>query len=784
MALSTKNGGATDSHSGDANSARVQHQHWRVYGQVQGVGFRPFVFNLAQHFHLVGGVFNDGAGVQINLQGKVGNLQHFHQHFLNELPAAARVERVERVILDELLDKTRFEILQSQPGSVHTTVTPDLALCQNCLNELFDSSDRRYLYPFINCTACGPRYTIVENLPYDRPSTTMASFSLCPACQSEYNNPKDRRFHAQPNACEQCGPQLTLLDHEGNIVSELDPTAGLVKRLKAGDVVAIKSLGGFHLACDARNVDAVNRLRERKSRAQKPFALMVANLVSAADFVELGQKTEECLLSSAAPIVLLKKKKLADKQLQNIAPELSEIGIMLPSAPLHWLLFYEAAGRPKNKTWLAEKQALVLVMTSANPQGEALVYQNDTAVERLAGIADSFLVHNREIETRCDDAIVQADGHVIRFARGFAPGVIRMAQGGPAVLACGGWYKNSVTLTDQNRALLSHYIGDLDKVENCRAMEKTVAHFLRLFESQPAAVACDLHPDFYSTRFAEQFAHSRQLPLIKVQHHQAHIAAVMAEHQLDGPVLGLALDGTGMGDNGKIWGGELLKVDTEGFQRLGYLKELALPGGDRASLEPWRIAVSFLYLSGNEARAELLYGKRVEYQTVIQMIKQQLNCPMSSSAGRWFDIAASLLGVCDKVSYEAEAAIKLEALASSYGRVEADKKAYCIEANRLDVSPLIERLIECTNPAWGAALFHATFSQALADWLTENSRQHGCDDIVLAGGCFSNRLLRDSLTAQLKTRHLNVWNAKQVPCNDSGLSLGQAWVALNKINNE
>ena len=757
----------------------------RVRGQVQGVGFRPFVHRLARELGISGWVRNDGEGVEISAHGDSHAVQALMLRLRTDAPPLARVDAVEsRDASSEAA--AGFAILESAGGPARTAVTPDAATCPLCLTELFDPADRRYRYPFVNCTDCGPRYTITRQLPYDRARTSMAAFELCPACGEEYRDPASRRFHAEPNACRVCGPRLALLDGAGEPVAEDDVVAAAVARLLGGEILALKGLGGFHLACDANDPHAVMRLRERKAREEKPFAVMSANPASLRELAEIGGGEESLLGSSQRPIVLLRKKPACDRLLAGIAPGVGWLGAMLPYTPLHYLLFHQAAGRPNGTAWLDRPQALLLVMTSANPHGEPLVIGNDEAVERLAGIADAFVTHDRDILLRCDDSVVRpapeapARPRFVRRARGFTPRAIPLAHAGPSVLACGGWFKNTVCLTRGSEAFVSQHLGDLDNASACRALEETVAHLMAVLEIRPETVAHDLHPDFHSTRFAAAFAAERGIPALTVQHHHAHVAAVLAEHRVAGPALGLALDGVGLGTDGAAWGGELLRVEGSRSERLGHLAPLGLPGGDRAAREPWRMAASALHALGRGGEIAARYPGAAG-AAVRQMLERGLNAPPTSSCGRLFDAAAGLLGVKDTASFEGQAAMLLEGLAEAHGPAAPLAPGYLLDAaGGLDFRPLLARIADTADAAFGAALFHATVADGLAQWAARAARRSGIATVVLGGGCFLNAILSRSLRAALEQAGFTVLEACQVPPNDGGLSLGQAWVAMQR----
>ena len=755
----------------------------QIRGQVQGVGFRPFVYRLANELTLRGWVRNDAAGVAIEAQGPATALERFLAA-LRQPPPLARIDELQTTVLPVRNGEAGFVIHASRAGPVLAEITPDVAVCADCLAELFDPADRRYRYPFINCTHCGPRYTITRAIPYDRPNTSMAGFPFCPACAREYHDPGDRRFHAQPVACPVCGPRLRLCDAQGNPLAVADAIAATLEQLQDGAIVAIKGLGGFHLACDARNAAAVARLRQRKQREAKPFAMMAATLASLAPWVEGNEHEQWLLAAPERPIVLLRQRASVDLQLPGIAPGMDRLGVMLPYTPLHYLLFHEAAGRPDGGGWLAQAWPLLLVMTSANPGGEPLVIADEEAFARLAGIADGFLTHDRAIVARCDDSVllVRPTGTTfVRRARGYVPRRIALPTAGPSVLACGGWLKNTICLTRDAQAYLSPHIGDLDNTAACGALAEMAERLLDTLRIVPERVACDRHPDFFSSRFAAAFAAGRGLPGVTVQHHHAHIAAIAAEHGLNQPVLGLALDGVGLGDDGGSWGGELLWVDGASYRRLGHLRPLSLPGGDRAAREPWRMAAAALHALGRgEDIPRRFPGPLAEPVRRLLAQEEQAHCPLTSSAGRLFDAAAALLGVRRTSAYEGQAAMELEALAEAYGPAEPLADGYHLIVNdQLDLLPLLAWLADhAAEPGLSAARFHATLALALADWVTRAAQREAVTDIALGGGCFLNRLLSIQVRSRLERNGLRVYEAGQAPPNDGGLSLGQAWVAM------
>lgn len=727
----------------------------RVRGSVQGVGFRPFVYGLARRYALDGFVVNDAEGVLIEVEG--AQLPQFLDALGRETPPLARVDAIETEAAHATGERG-FAIAGSREGQVTTRVAADAATCESCLDELFDPASRFHLYPFVNCTHCGPRYTITRHLPYDRRRTSMAGFAMCVDCARDYADPDDRRFHAEPIACPHCGPKLShSVEH-------------VVAALRDGKIVALKSLGGFHLLCDARNEAAVAALRKRKGRDAKPFAVMVASPASL-DLVADATAAERGLLTTVErPIVLVDSRQALAP---SVAPNLSRIGVMLPYTPLHHLLFHAAAGSPPGRDWQRQPVDFVLVATSANPGGEPLVIDDEDAHRRLGGIADVIVTHDRPIAVRADDTVMMlADGAptFVRRARGQAPRPIPLARAVPPVLAVGGLLKNTVTVTRGREAFVSQHVGDLDTAEGIRFFEHTISHLLSLLDVTPLAVAHDLHPDFPSTRFAQAFS-QRTIP---VQHHHAHVAAITAEHRIDAPVLGLVLDGFGRGSDGGIWGGELLLADGARFSRLGHLAPMVLPGGDVAAREPWRMAAAVLHGLGRGDEIAAHFASKQLAPRLAVMVAPG-NMPTTTSAGRLFDAAAGLLGVCDVQHYEGQAAMQLEALVEHPRTLE---RGWSIDDGVLDLAPLMRMLaMPGFDRAWGAELFHGTLAAALADWAAQAARVAGTSTVALGGGCFLNRVLTNATAAALRARGLQPLIARALPPNDGGLSLGQAWIA-------
>ncbi|CAB1369422.1 carbamoyltransferase HypF [Denitratisoma oestradiolicum] len=750
-----------------------------IRGLVQGVGFRPFVWHLARELGLAGWVRNDAAGVHILAEGPDAALDALISRLQAEAPLGARVDQISTRV-EPATGHGDFRIVDSGGGAVQTVIGPDTATCGDCLRELFDPADRRWRHPFITCTHCGPRYSLTRRLPYDRAHTSMAGFALCADCTREYTDPADRRFHAEPICCPACGPRLGLLDGQGRALAG-DPIAVCLERLRAGDIVAIKGLGGFHLACDARNGAAVARLRLRKNREQKPFALMAANAASLVPWAQVDASALALLESPERPVVLLPK----GAELEGLAPGLVELGAMLPCTPIQFLLFHEAAGRPAGMDWLRQTQPLLLVMTSANPGGEPLVIDNQEALACLQGIADALLLHDRDILVRCDDSVLRAGRTpaFIRRARGYTPSAIRLPRAGPSVLALGGGLKNTVCLTRGDEAFVSQHLGDQENVASYDFFEQTVAHLLSILEVEPAIVAHDLHPDFHATRYALDFAAQRGIPALAVQHHQAHLAAIAAEHGHEGPLLGLALDGMGLGSDGQAWGGELLLLEVAGFSRLGHLETLPLPGGDRAAREPWRLGAAALHRLGRGDEIPRRFADRPLAPALAALLQQGRHCPETSSLGRVFDAAAALLGVALESNFEGQAAMLLEARAVGHGDAPAWDDAWHITTERkLDLLPLLARLADWTGTSGeAAARFHASLGAALAQWLLGAAQERGLSVVALGGGCLLNRILALNLVDSLENAGLTVLRARQLPPGDGGISLGQAWVARQKM---
>ncbi len=734
----------------------------RVRGLVQGVGFRPWVYGLATKLALSGWVRNDEQGVLLEVQG--GRCSAFLQALSENPPPLARIDSVEALPIDALPGAQGFTIdASTHGGRVTSAIGPDAGVCEACLAELCDPRERRYRYAFLNCTHCGPRYTLTRALPYDRPQTSMAGFPMCEACAREYHDPGDRRFHAQPIACPACGPSLS------------HPVAEIVARLLRREIVARKGPGGYLLACDARDAATVARLRAGKQRDGKPFAIMVASLASAHELVDLDVAERALLHSLRRPIVLARSWGKADGLAPDVAPHLAWVGVMLPSTPLHYLLFHEAAGRPDGTAWLELPQALALVMTSANPGGEPLIIDDGEARTRLAGIADLVVSHDRAIVVRADDSVARVVGGaptLVRRARGWVPEPVALGREVPQVLGLGAHLKSTFCLTRGEKAFVSQHLGDLDDSATFAFLEETLEHLTRTLEVKPVAVAHDLHPDFLSTRKALSLG----LPTLAVQHHHAHVAAVLAEHQRFVPTVGLALDGFGLGADGGAWGGELLRVDGAKYTRLGHLRGLRQPGGDAAARQPWRMAAAALQALGRTDEIESRLGPPGAPRAFVELIEKGVRAPLTSSCGRLFDAACGLLGVCPVATFEGEAPMRLESLVH---RPRVLPGTWRIEKGVLDLLPLLDALIG-RPPSDGADVFHGTLAAALVEWALPAVRADGAT-VALGGGCVLNRALAQLLLEGFSRHGVTVLLPRQVPANDGGLSLGQAFVAAQHL---
>ena len=747
-----------------------------ISGIVQGVGFRPFIYRLATEMGLTGWVCNNTGGVLIEACGTDEHLAHFIRRIRNESPPLAAIVTLEHHSLPDDSSENGFTIRESSESGVHSAhVAPDAALCDDCLRELFDPSNRRFRYPFITCTNCGPRYSIITGIPYDRPNTTMASFPLCPECQQEYHDPANRRFHTQPIACPTCGPQVTLLDSSGSLIFKKDPAvirAG--ELLKGGAILAVKGIGGYHLAVDACNGEAVRRLRVRKKRDEKPFAVMAPNLAAARTMAQLSETEERLLASPESPIVIVRRTEDCPVS-PLVAPHNALLGLMLPYTPVHHLL-------------LRGNALAALVMTSANLSDEPIAFQDDDALQRLSGIADYFLLHDRPIHMRSDDSVIRVfQGRPLfyRRARGYAPRAIRLPFESPPVLAVGAELKNAICCVKGNQAFLSQHIGDLQHDASSDSFRQTIHHLTGLLELSPEVIACDLHPDYLSSVHAAESG----LPLIRVQHHHAHLAACMAENRLEGEVIGLIFDGTGYGSDGTIWGGEFLVGGYDSFRRAGHFRQVRLPGGDVAVREPWRMALAFLHAAMGEAAFSLAHPVTrhlsAEEKTIFTaMLDRGLNSPFTSSCGRLFDALAALLNVRHIVSYDGQAPIELEALAET-SEDEGNYRNRILSNDekplQLDFSAMFPAILHDLEAGISTAAlarrFHASVAQASVETCIRIAGDTGLDRVVLSGGVFQNRLLSEMVYTGLVEQGLQVFTHRLSPPNDGCIALGQAAIA-------
>ena len=767
-----------------------------ITGIVQGVGFRPFVYGLANRLGLHGWVRNTSAGVDIEVDGTADELTSFVNSLKSELPPLARIDNFD-VTFGAAYKFEGFEILQSEAvAGAFQPIAPDVSICPDCLHELFNLSDRRYRYPFINCTNCGPRFTIITDIPYDRPNTTMAPFEMCPDCAAEYGNPLDRRFHAQPVACPVCGPQIWLEDGTGRRMAEQDEAILTTQDLLAkGKIIAIKGLGGFHLACDATNFEAVAELRHRKLRVDKPFALMMPDVETVEEHCFLSTVERTLLESRQRPIVLLNRRPHSPIA-EEVATKQATLGVMLPYTPLHYLLLTNKVGRPNSA---AEIQPLV--MTSGNLSEEPIATVNDEARQRLASLADAFLMHNRDIHTRCDDSVVRAINlqeagqnekesrvYFLRRSRGFAPDPIQLPFDVPSLLATGSELKNTFCLTRQNYAFVSQHIGDMENYETLRSFEDGIAYFERMFRIDPQAIACDLHPDYLSSRYALQCSQETKLPIFRIQHHHAHIAACMADNGLDGsyPVIGLAFDGTGYGEDNAIWGGEFLLADYSGYQRSYHLAYFPLPGGDAAIKRPARTALALLWSLHLDWEGWLppVQDYCLEERLALRVqLERSLNTPLTSSMGRLFDAAAALSGVRQMVNYEAQAAIEFEA---ALDPSEMGSYHFEVQNDAVKVDDVVKNLMADVHSNLTIPVISARFHNGLAELsrqiCAEIRSNTGVNKVALSGGVWQNMALLERTILNLRKDGFVVYWHHKVPTNDGGISLGQSMVGAARFD--
>ncbi len=743
-----------------------------IEGIVQGVGFRPFIYQLANRYGLAGYVTNTARGVDIEVEGRPEDIRRFFDAVIPECPPLAHISSLDWAEIPVKNEKG-FEIQSSRAGQERSAlISPDVCICDDCLSELGDPADRRYRYPFINCTNCGPRYTIIQDIPYDRCQTTMKKFRMCPECQREYDDPTNRRFHAQPNACWKCGPNVSLHLGSGDKIDCADPIKETVSLLEKGHVLAIKGLGGFHLAVDAANHKAVVRLRRKKHREEKPLAVMVRDLDTARKIAHVNHVEARTLTSRERPIVLLKKRRSHGLSPQ-VAPKNRYFGIMLPYTPLHYLLMegrYEA-----------------LVMTSGNMTEEPITIDNEAAFQNLGDIADYLLIHDRDIYLRSDDSVVRVvDGapRQIRRSRGFVPVPIFLAEQMkemPPVLAVGPELKNTICLTKENRAFLSQHVGDMENLETLEFFHLTISHLRRILEITPVVLAHDLHPDYLSTKYAKE---QKELPTLAIQHHHAHIVSCLAEHRLSGPALGVALDGTGYGLDGRIWGGEVLLTDLASFRRAAHFEYVPLPGGDAAARFPWRMGLIYLYKVYGEALFNLpipFVRNLSEYESriILRMAEKGINSPMTSSCGRLFDAVSAILGIRNRIAFEGQAAIELDQCQNQKEeghypwKIEKQGEEWILHTSEI-IRGIVEDLTSGVSRSRISRRFHNTLILAVADLCTRVGEEAGIHLVALSGGSFQNVTLLTGLTRLLTKRGFSVYSHERVPTNDGCIALGQA----------
>lgn len=736
-----------------------------IKGIVQGVGFRPFIFRLAKSHSICGFVRNTSEGVYAEIEGEEADCNDFIDELKSNPPALAQIKSIQ-VKTSQLRGDKDFVIVVSSYGVRNALISPDIGICDECRADIADKNNRRYRYAFTNCTNCGPRFTIIRDIPYDRKNTTMAEFVQCPDCRHEYENPYDRRFHAQPNACPVCGPKLSF--YIAGQIKQQDPYVLFSKCINEGMIVAVKGIGGYHLACDAKNEDAVARLRKNKVRYDKPFAVMMRDIGTVRRFCKLDETEERILTSARKPIVLLKKRDDCTIA-EDTAPNSNRLGVMLPYTPLHCILM---------------ENFDALIMTSANISDRPMIYDDHEAMERLFDIADAVLTHNRQIWRRMDDSVcMEVSGKVrlIRRARGYAPEPLKLKNNSGVILALGAQQKNTFCLAKGEDAFLSGHIGDLDDMDTVRAYESEIQSFMRIFEAKPDIIACDMHPDYVSTRYAERFRNV--LPVYEIQHHHAHFASVLAEHDIEKNAIGLIFDGTGYGKDGAVWGGEALWGDIGASKRIGHMLYAPLLGGEAAIREPWRMALAMMSIScGKDAALEYFseYGNIAEL--LLSAGKRKINSPFTSGAGRLFDAAAALAGIRINITYEGQAAIELEQAiddseGGSYGIDIVQEPDMMIFDWRQMICDIVRDVKNGMSVGKISAKFHRAMVQLLADAAFLARKQYGSNTVVLSGGVFQNAYILGNGISKLEKNGFDVFSNEKVPANDGGISYGQAAAA-------
>jgi len=742
-----------------------------IKGIVQGVGFRPYVFRLANSLSVSGFVKNTSEGVYTEIEGEAAQCESFIEKLRQHPPAMAHIKSIQLQKL-KLLNEPGFVIIESSIGVRDAFISPDIGICDDCAKEVFDKNDRRFHYAFTNCTNCGPRFTIIRDVPYDRRNTTMAKFIQCPECKCEYEDPNNRRFHAQPNACPVCGPGLYF--YKDGELKQGDPCALFNECIKKGGIAAVKGLGGYHLACDATNEEAVARLRNNKIRYDKPFAIMMRDMDTVKRFCHVNSAEEDMLLSAGKPILLLKKKENC-KIAEQTAPGNKRLGVMLPYTPLHLILMQSND---------------VLVMTSANISDRPMIYDDDEAIRSLFNLADAVLTHNRPIYRRMDDSVcmvVSGKPRMIRRARGYAPEPVKLKGNNHVILALGAQQKNTFCLAKGEDAFLSGHIGDLDDMDTERYFESEMESYMRLFDAKPDIIVCDMHPDYVSTRAASRF--KNMLPIYKIQHHHAHFASVLAEHQIEKNAIGFIFDGTGYGEDGTVWGGEALFGGIGRSSRIGHMLQAPLLGGEAAIREPWRMALAMMRISCGEEAALSYFEEYTGAALLLSASDHGINSPMTSSAGRLFDAAAALMGVRTHTTFEGQAAIELEQVIDeleegSYGIDIVKKSDMMIFDWRQLICDIVSDVKKGLSKGKMSAKFHRAIVKLLVDAALLAEKQFGINNVVLSGGVFQNAYLLHNGLIQLLRNGFDVYSNETVPANDGGISYGQAAAVSRLIENE
>ena len=757
----------------------------KITGIVQGVGFRPFVYRLAKANHLKGEVANTGSGVHILIQGNQRNIDSFCRDLVKKAPPISHITKISTHSAS-LKNFAQFTIIKTRGSNSNpenylqesALIPPDISVCDECLSELFDKQNTRYNYPFINCTNCGPRYTIIQNMPYDRPCTSMKHFKMCGKCEAEYHDPDNRRFHAQPNACRFCGPRVQLYDKHKNIIQTADPIKKAATFLKQGHILALKGLGGFHISADAQNNTAVTRLRQRKHRGEKPFALMSYTIKHIEKYAHVDTDEQKLLKSLQRPIVILKKKNSALIS-ESVSPKNSYFGVMLPYTPLHYLVL--------------KNDFTALVMTSGNMSNQPIIFDNNEAFKELGIIADYFLIHNRDIYIRADDSILKVRSGqktFVRRSRGYAPLPVVLKTKTLPILACGGELKNTVCITKENNAFLSQHIGDLENLSSYNFFKNIIQHIKNLLHIRPQAIAFDMHPEYLSAKYAQK---QKNIIKIPVQHHHAHIVSCMAENMINTPVIGIALDGSGYGTDGNIWGSEVMIAHLHKFIRKAHLLYAPMPGGAMAIKQPWRMAISYLYNTFGEdfLSLDIPMLKQInkkDVRIIIQMILGKLNSPYTSGMGRLFDAISSITGIRNQVSFEGQAAMELEMIAQNKTMQTYECQWSSGKIRKILFQPVIKGIVNDLNKKVAlshiSAKFHATIIRIFSGLCIEIRKETHINQVVLSGGVFQNSIILTGLSDLLKQQNFKLFTHKLVPANDGGLSLGQAIVADAIIKNK